>query len=265
MGKQDILTGMLLFLVPPFGFVARLGALESSFARPRFRTGVGGVLGGVLGSEVWSVLVGFGVSFPESTRACKTARFSGVNSRFFNRDEVSKCVEPICEKLCIWPTCKDECAFVAVASAWNLSSSLSVGVHVPEQAYPSMVGVVMADPSGSNFSYVIRKTWLLYVSIASVWRQNIIQCPDNTKHNFSSMEYVTFALERYCIRLIHFVQMGWYKRAMYWITIRPDFKIWYKVFLTERIAYFLYCTILVYVTGPRFVDIYYRFYWHRIL
>ncbi len=116
MGKQDILTGMLLFLVPPFGFVARLGALEGSFAKARFRR-----VGGVLGSEVWFVLVGFGVSCPESTRACKTARFSGVNSRFFS-DEVSKCVEPICDKLCIIPTCKDECAFAAFASAWNLSS-----------------------------------------------------------------------------------------------------------------------------------------------
>jgi hypothetical protein len=32
----------------------------------------------------------------------------------------------------------------------------------------SMVGVVMADPSGANFSYVIRKTWLLHASIASL-------------------------------------------------------------------------------------------------
>ncbi len=115
MGKQDILTGMLLFLVPPFGLVARLGALEGSFARARFRG-----VGGVLGSEVWFVIVGFGVSFPESTRACKTARFSGVKSMFFS-DEVSKFVVPIGAKLCFVGSCEDECAFASVVSASSLS------------------------------------------------------------------------------------------------------------------------------------------------
>ena len=115
MGKQDILTGMLLFLVPPFGFVARLGALEGSFARARFRR-----VGGVLGSEVWFVLVGFSVSCPESTRACKTARFSGVNSRFFS-DEVSKFVVPIGDKLCFASSRENECASGSVVSASSLS------------------------------------------------------------------------------------------------------------------------------------------------
>ena len=161
MGKQDILTGMLLFLVPPFGFVARLGALEGSFARARFRG-----VGGVLGSEVWFVIIGFAVSNPESTRACKAARFSRVKSRLFS-DEMSKFVVLIGDKLCFLGSCKDECAFASVVSASSLSTSLRVGEAEPERM-SSMVGVVMADPSGANFSYVVRKTWLLHASIASL-------------------------------------------------------------------------------------------------
>ena len=161
MAKQDILTGMLLFFVPLFGLVARLGALEGSFARARFRG-----VGGVFGSEVWFVIVGFGVSLPESTRFCKRARFSGVQSMFFS-DEVSKFVVPIGDKLCFASSRENECASGSVVSASSLSISLEVceGVRI---RFSSMVAVVMADPSGANFSYVVCKTWLLHASIASL-------------------------------------------------------------------------------------------------
>ncbi len=80
------MTGMLLFLVPPFGLLARFGLLVGSFCRVRFFVlaifgGVGGGVKRFCSVEACSqvfIVFGVRVNNPALTRFCTRANSSAV-------------------------------------------------------------------------------------------------------------------------------------------------------------------------------------------